>query len=190
MPATKEEIGDMFFALTRRYGYRRTTVSDVAGALRISKKTIYDHFPDKESLYRFALERWAIAQRNRVEGMLTETTARGRFEQVARIAFSHAREGFAEEADASEPPEVVDLVNNKVFGPLIRDLIEAGNAAGEFRVSRPDLAASICVAIGTEVVRTMRNAPDEGLEDYAIRTMLRVLGGEDGKDGEGTDGGY
>lgn len=187
MAATKEEIADTFLALTRRYGYRRTAIADVSGALRISKKTIYDHFPDKESLYRFALERWARGQRDRVEGMLTATTARGRFEQVARIAFSHAREGLAEEADASEPPEVVDLVNNKVFAPLIRDLIEAGNAAGEFRVSRPDLAASICVAIGTEVVRTMRHAPAEGLEDYAIRTMMRVLAGDDAESGVGRE---
>ena len=75
----------------------------------------------------------------------------------------------------------------EVFAPLIRDLIEAGNAAGEFRISRPDLAASICVAIGTEVVRTMRHAPGEGLEDYAIRTMLRVLAGDDSESGAGRE---
>lgn len=182
MPATKEEIADKFLALTQRYGYRRTVVADVAGALRISKKTIYDHFPDKESLYRFALERWAIGQRNRVERMLTENTARGRFEQVARIAFSHAREGLAEEAEVSEPSEIVDLVNTKVFGPLIRDLIEEGIGAGEFRVSRSDLAASFCVSVGTEAVRRMRDNPKDLTEEEALRAMLRILGVPDKED--------
>lgn len=186
MPATKDEIADTFWTLTERYGYRRTTVADTAGALRISKKTIYDHFRDKESLYRFSLERWSGAQRRRLEALLTEPTVRGRFEQAARIAFADAREASARRgsADASEPAEIVDRVNAKVFGPLIRDLIEEGNAAGEFRVSRPDLAASLCVAIGTEAVRRMLHVPGDSPEEYAIRAMLRVL--DEG--GEGVDG--
>ncbi len=188
MPATKDEIADTFWALTERYGYRRTSISDIVGALHISKKTVYDFFPDKETLYRFALERWARGQRSRLEALLTETTVRGRFEQAARIAFAHAREGFAGVggADASEPSDIVDRVNTQVFGPLIRDLIEEGNAAGEFRVTRPDLAAALCVAIGTEAVRRMRHVPGDSPEEYAIRAMLRVLD-EDGE-GRGTGG--
>jgi AcrR family transcriptional regulator len=193
MPATKDQIADAFWKLTERYGYRRTAVLDVARVLRISKKTVYDFFPDKETLFRFAQERWARGQRDRVEGMLTETSARGRLVQVARIAFSHAREGFAGEggADLSEPSEIVDRVNTEVFGPLIRDLIEEGNAAGEFRVSRPDLAASFCVAVGTDAVRRLRNDSEgrdrDETEEEAIRAMLRILGASDREGRHGRD---
>ena len=50
MPATKDEIALTFMGLAMRYGFRRTAVEDVARALRISKKTIYEYFPSKEAL--------------------------------------------------------------------------------------------------------------------------------------------
>jgi len=178
MPATQEEIADTFWRLTERYGYRRTAVADVAGALRISKKTIYDFFKDKESLYRYALERWARGQRCLVESLLTESSARGRLEQIARIAFGQSRENFRETGGPESPEsgEIVDRVNSHVFGPLIRDLIEEGIGAGEFRVSRPDLAASFCVSVGTEAVRRIRDNPKDPTEEEALRAMLRILG--------------
>ena len=56
MPATKDEIAAKFMELAFRFGYRRTAVEDVARELRISKKTIYEHFSSKQDLLRYALE--------------------------------------------------------------------------------------------------------------------------------------
>ena len=93
MPASKDEIALTFMGLAVRYGFRRTAVEDVARALRISKKTIYEYFPSKEALVEHALELGALQQRRRVESLLTETTALGRALQVTRIALADAREG-------------------------------------------------------------------------------------------------
>ena len=82
MPATKEEIAATFMELAFRFGYRRTAVEDVARALRISKKTIYEHFPSKAALLEYALQLGALRQRQRVESRLTETTALGRALEV------------------------------------------------------------------------------------------------------------
>ena len=91
MPATQDEIASKFLEMAFRYGYRRTSIEDVARALRISKKTIYDYFPSKEALLVYALELSASEQRRRVESMLTERTALGRMTQVATAAFADAR---------------------------------------------------------------------------------------------------
>jgi AcrR family transcriptional regulator len=42
-----------------RHGSRRVTMDELARELRISKKTLYVHFPDKESLVRACVERLA-----------------------------------------------------------------------------------------------------------------------------------
>lgn len=181
MPASKEEIADTFWRLSEKYGYRRATIADVAAALRISKKTIYEYYPDKKVLYRQALKQWALAQRKLVESLLTKQSARDRVEQIARIAFAHAREGFrtAQHEDDSEPADIMERVNAHVFTPLIQSLIEEGNASGEFQVKQPCLIATFCVAIGMAAVRKIRDDRAEHPEDDAIQAMLKLISIDD-----------
>ncbi len=179
MPATKDEIAKTFSALVARFGYRRTSVEDVARTLRISKKTIYDSFSSKEDLYRYAIELWATEQRAHVESLITAPTAVGRIEQVTSIAFADARRGFEASPgnDVSEPSEITAEVNARVFGPMVRDLIAAGNAAGELDVPDPETTAAFVVAIGTEAVRRVRDDPSSHPEEAALDAIRRLIAG-------------
>ena len=179
MPATKDEIAIEFRRLLLRYGYRRAAVEDVARALRVSKKTIYEIFPSKEDLYRYSVELWATEQRRRVESMLTETSALGRIVQVTSIAFADARRGFESNPyqDATEPPEILAQVNAQVFGPMIRDLLVQGNASGELNVEDPHMTAAFLVAIGTEAVRMLREDPSSHPEEAALDAIRRLVVG-------------
>lgn len=180
MPPTKDDIALEFRKLVLRYGYSRAAVEDVARALHISKKTIYDLHGNKEGLYRNAVELWAKEQRARVESLLTEASAIGRIVQVISIAFADARQGFAAitHHDDTEPPEILNEVNARVFGPMIRDLIEAGNASGEFAVKDPGMTAAFGVAIGTEAVRMLREDPSGKPEEAAIEAFRRLIVGQ------------
>jgi AcrR family transcriptional regulator len=177
MPASKDQIATEFRGVVLRYGYRRAAVEDVARKLHISKKTIYQLFPSKEELYRYAVELWAREQRRRVESLLTTSAAVDRIEQCVAIAFADARRGFGATPhdDGSEPSEIVEQVNEQVFGPMIRDLIEQGNATGDLRVEDPDMTAAFVVAIGTEAVRRLRDAPDSSAEAAALGAIRRLL---------------
>lgn len=179
MPATKDEIAMEFRRLVLRHGYRRAAVEDVARTLRISKKTIYEMFPGKEDLYRYAVQLWATEQRRHVESMLTETSALGRIAQVTSIAFADARRGFESNPyqDATEPPEILAQVNAQVFGPMIRDLLVQGNESGEFHVEDPDMTAAFGVAIGTEAVRMLREDPSSHPEEAALDAIRRLVVG-------------
>lgn len=189
MPATKDEIAMEFRKLVLRYGYRRAAVEDVARALRISKKTIYEVFPSKEDLYRYAVELWATEQRRHVESMLTETTVLGRIQQATSIAFADARRGFVTNPyqDSSEPPEILAQVNAQVFGPMIRDLLVQGNASGEFHVEDPDMTAAFGMAIGTEAVRMIGEDPSSHPEDAALDAIGRLVAGTVQKEASGDE---
>lgn len=179
MPATRDEIALTFMGLALRYGFRRTAVEDVAKALRISKKTIYEYFPSKEALLDHALELGAMEQRRRVESLLTEATALGRALQIVRIALSDARAGFAQNpgVELVEPPEIQTQVNDRVYGPMIRDLLEQGIAAGEFEVPDVDLTSRFAQAIGMEAVRRVRDDPSSRPEEATVEAIRRLIAG-------------
>ena len=180
MPATKDEIALTFMGLAVRYGFRRTAVEDVARALRISKKTIYEHFSSKDELLEYALELAALQQRRRVESLLTETTALGRSLEVTRIALADARAAFEQNpnVELAEPPELQTRVNDRVYGPMVRDLLEQGLAAGEFEVADIDLTSRFVQAIGMEAVRQIHDDPASHPEEATVLAIRRLITGE------------
>ncbi|MEI6727421.1 MAG: TetR/AcrR family transcriptional regulator [Actinomycetes bacterium] len=182
MPATKDEIALSFMALAVHFGFRRTAVEDVARQLKISKKTIYEYFPSKDALLEYALELAALEQRRRVESLLTETTALGRALGVTRIALSDARAGFAQNpgVELAEPPEIQTRVNDRVYGPMIRDLLAQGIAAGEFQIADIGLTSRFVQAIGMEAVRQIHDDPGSDPEEATVEAVRRLIAGETG----------
>jgi AcrR family transcriptional regulator len=182
VPATKDEIALRFMGLAVRYGFKRTAVEDVAKALRISKKTIYEYFPSKDAMLEYALELAALEQRSRVESLLTETTALGRALQVARIALADAREGFAQNpgVELVDPPEIQTRVNDRVYGPMVRDLLEQGVAGGEFRVADIALTSRFVQAIGMEAVGQIHDDPASHPEEATVEAIRRLITGTGG----------
>lgn len=176
--ANKDEIAWTFHGFLARYGYRRTSLDEVCRALRISKKSLYVQFASKEELYAYAMTLWAADQRARVETRITTGTAVDRLREVIAIAFADAREGFAAwpDGDISDPPDLLQEVNERVFGPLIRDLIVAGVAEGAFRVADPDMSARFCVALGLEGMRLLRLDPRSDPAPAVADAVLRLVG--------------
>ena len=178
MPAGRDEIALGFMALAVRFGFKRTSVEDVARALRISKKTIYEYFASKDELLEYALELGAREQRHRVESLLTETTALGRALQVTRIALADARSGFAQNpAVELVDPGIQAAVNDRVYGPMVRDLLEQGVAAGEFDVADPDQTSRFVQAVGMEAVRQIHDDPASRPEEAAVEAIRRLIAG-------------
>ena len=178
MPASRDEIAQTFMGLALRFGFRRTSVEDVARALRISKKTVYEHFASKEALLDYALEVSALEKQQRVQALLTEATALGRALQVTRIALSDARAGFAQHPGMDlVDPEIQAAVNDRVFGPMVRDLLEQGVRAGEFDVPDPDMTSRFVRAVGMEAVRQIHDDPESRPEEAAVEAIRRLIVG-------------
>jgi len=184
MPADKDQIALAFMGLAFRYGFRRTSVEDVARSLRISKKTIYEAFSSKEAMLEYALELAALEQRAKVEARLTETSALGRALQVVRIALADARAGFAANPGVElVDPELQASVNDRVYGPMVRDLLAAGVAAGAFQLPDIDTTSRFVMAVGMEAVRQMHDDPQSEPEEVAVEAIRRLIVGGSGPAG-------
>ena len=181
MPASKDEIALTFMSLAVRYGFRRTSVEDVARVLRISKKTIYEHFASKEAVFEHALELAALEQRRRVESLLTERTALGRALEITRVALADARAGFEHPGLVLVDAELQAQVNDRVYGPMVRDLLEQGVAAGEFEVVDIDLTSRFVQAVGMEAVRQLHDDPASRPEEATVEAIRRLIAGGDGR---------
>jgi AcrR family transcriptional regulator len=180
MTTTKDDIARQFNELASRYGFRRTAVEDVARALHISKKTVYQSFSSKDELLRYAVELGAEEQCRRVEGMLTEPTALGRLQQVVTFALADARKYFESNpgAEIAEPPELIAEVNNLVFGRLLRMLVAQGMEAGEFEVADPEMTVAFVNAMGMEAVRAIRGDQSRHPEKAMLEATRRLLTGK------------
>ena len=181
VPASRDQIALTFMGLALRHGFRRTSVEDVAKALRISKKTIYEAFPSKEAMLEYALELAALEQRRSVEARITETSALGRALEVVRIALADARAGFAANPGVElVDPELQAAVNDRVYGPMVRDLLAAGVTSGAFSVADVEMTSRFVQAIGMEAVRQIHDDPESRPEDAAVEAIRRMIVGDIG----------
>ncbi len=80
--------------------------------------------------------------------------------------------------DLAEPPELQTRVNDRVYGPMIRDLLEQGVAAGEFEVADVDLTSRFVQAIGMEAVRQIHDDPESRPEEATVQAIRRLITGE------------
>jgi len=66
-PDTRDSILDAMDALMARYGYRKTTMDDLAREAGISKRTIYLYFPSKEEVALSSIGRVAETAQARMK---------------------------------------------------------------------------------------------------------------------------
>jgi AcrR family transcriptional regulator len=75
MDPRREQIADAFKKYFHHYGFKKTSVDDVAAELHISKKTIYSYFDSKESIFAYVIQREAYllvpSMQQRLQGLLT-----------------------------------------------------------------------------------------------------------------------
>jgi len=66
MSDIKEDILNSAKKHFDRFGYKKTTLDDIARDMKISKKTIYEHFEDKEDLFVSLFIRETLHARSRI----------------------------------------------------------------------------------------------------------------------------
>ncbi|HYG66302.1 MAG TPA: helix-turn-helix domain-containing protein, partial [Anaeromyxobacteraceae bacterium] len=150
-----------------RFGFRKTSIEDVAKRAGVGKGTVYLHFESKEALFAAAVRRvWgqavaeveAAVERARTPEAKVRAFLEVRESQIVRIAreLRVSEEAVLELLPLVEPL-VADFRDREVA--LLEATLAAGNAAGAFDVPDPPLAA-IGVAACVHGLERFIVAPD------------------------------
>ena len=133
-----------------RFGYRKTSIDDIARRAGIGKGTVYLHFESKEELFGEVIRRISL------KGLadLTAVVKQARTPQAKARAFLEGRqrlfEAIAADLRISQESLIELLVQAEPHrreqrtreAALLEDIIKEGNAQGVFAVRSPRLVAA------------------------------------------------
>ncbi|KAA6438019.1 TetR/AcrR family transcriptional regulator [Dyadobacter flavalbus] len=107
-PSTSERIVTAAMSLFLRYGYSRVTVDDIVRELVMSKKTIYNHFPNKSAILLSCIDSFVKTFRKQADVILgnAKLPLRERLNLYLRhigLSFTNISQEFMQDIKRSEP---------------------------------------------------------------------------------------
>jgi AcrR family transcriptional regulator len=134
-PAKRDAVLAGALVVFARDGYTRASIDDIAASASVSTRTIYNHFPDKESLFHSVITdsaaKVADAQIALINEHLADVPADANGLEAALIAFAHA--WLAPVAEQRAHFDLVRQVNAEL-AHIPSEAVHAWRAAGPGRV--------------------------------------------------------
>jgi len=178
MKDRREVIADNFQKYFNHFGFKKTSVDEVARELEISKKTIYQHFSSKEEIFYYIVSRIARRYRNKMERKLEElATYREKIERLIQMIFSESRK-WLKKNDAFEfryKYEIAELAFQDTYAELITEIVQKGTEQGEFSVPQVDLTVRFIRGIIAESMNLLSANPELKVEEETIEAIFKLL---------------
>lgn len=177
----KDRILETALVKFRRFGIRRVTMDEIARELRISKKTLYRHYPDKGALVRACIDRVqeavipAVAAAIDGEGPAIDRIV-GTWRALARISRYMSGELIADvQADYPQLWREIDARRHEVIGRF-ENLIAEGVRAGDLR---PEIHPKVAMRIIFAVIEQVMIPDVLGLGEFtpaeAVSTIITLF---------------
>lgn len=188
-----EEIYNAALKIFAEYGYKKTTVDDIAKELNMTKSNLYLYAANKKDLYektvRYALTNWQTHTLNEV---LKETSAANQFFVLGRKAIDYLDEAHELRAILKRDPDIFpmfptndqyEIIHNGSV-EMIRAILENGIRQKVFRPVNVENISTILFSIYKMFIiriyvqnsgdkNTIRELFDEAL-DLATRGFFAV----------------
>lgn len=169
-----------------RVGPRKTTLDDIADEARVSRSTVYYHFPNKGEMFRAVIDHEIGALQDALQGALTadatpeqclSTYVRTRAEHVRRLlTLYRVTTDMAGEYMTMAQSRVDDF--HEAERALLAGLLRAGRDGGHFLLRDPDQLASVLQSTLQGLFDLAfyegRDVPQEDV-DALIRTLIRGI---------------
>ncbi|MBU0529714.1 TetR/AcrR family transcriptional regulator [bacterium] len=175
----KEQIAECFKQHFNHYGYKKTSVDDIAKELNISKKTIYHYFSSKEKIFYYIISKIARQFRNNMDKNLEQfSTCQEKIKQLILMIFSETRKWLKQGNDAFEfkyKYEIARMAFQDAYGELIKKLIQQGIEKGEFPKANVDMNVRFIYGIISEAMNLVNSNPELKVEDEVINSISKLL---------------
>lgn len=183
--ARVDQIADAALRLFARYGYKRSSMDDIAKEAGLAKATLYLHFKGKDDVFRAMLRLLA----RRVEARCREVVAtQAPFpEKLATLMQAHFGEAYASFGTGEHLVELKAVMTavaarelaefERVFAGFVRQLLQQAEARGEIALSRltidvEDWIAGLIFAAAGAKLGTAPSCEDYGRR---LRTIASVF---------------
>lgn len=161
------------------FGFKKTTVDEVAAELGSSKKTIYHYFSSKDEIFYFIISRKAKARREMIEKKIRHLeTASEKMEAMIRINFSEFRKIHKKKLKAMDgrfQSEIAAAAFREAFYQMVSNIVIQGVENKEFEVCDHEVTVKYIQALISETVMIMREQGIEEPEDFLIYTVNKIL---------------
>ena len=179
MNATGQRIADAFEQHVEKHGYDKANLDDVARELKISKKTIYVHFDGKRDIYAHVVARQA--QRMQAEfaaAVAPLPTSAARVEAAVYMLLDVARAHVAKtgEDEWLREYEIAADAFRKANGDLLRELVQGGMDAGEFRPGDASLVEKMIAAMIVEYLLLVNADPSYDRDKELLERIVGFVG--------------
>lgn len=179
MDTQKEQIADTFQQHFNHFGYKKTSVDEVAGALQISKKTIYQHFSSKEEIFYYVVFRIAGQYRKKMERKLEQSpTHTDKLAELIHLIFVEARQWLKQPNDPFEfkyKYEIAEMAFRDAYEELIKKVIREGVEQNEFRPVQVDITARFIQGMIAESMKLLAADPDLNVEAETIAASGKLV---------------
>ncbi len=181
----KDSIIEKASSLFRRYGFKKTTMDDIASSMSKKKSSLYYYFANKEDVFKAVVEKEAhsmgealrakIAQEKTPENMLKayllERTRQ--FKDKANYYAALRSDYLSNLAFVEKIREKYD--NNEK--QIIQQILEKGIEEKRFEIENPSLAASALVSIlkGFEVSLILHDEENAEVTDEQADYLIKIL---------------
>jgi AcrR family transcriptional regulator len=178
MSIQKNEIADVFQKYFNQYGMKKTSVDEVAKELRISKKTIYQHFSTKEEAFYFVISRIADQYRASMEAKLVgKATREERLVGLVKLIFAESRPWLKKNKafEFKYKYEIAQLAFQDSYSALIHKWVEEGMQAGEFPKKPVGMSVRFFRGILAESMGALAEDPNADIEESAVEAVIKIL---------------
>lgn len=186
---TRAAILSAALKLFSQHGYDATGVAEICAEAGVSKGAFYHHFPTKQSAFLALLEDWLESLDEQIQSILFNAPdmAAG-LVQMARMAGKFANDAsgnlpmFLEYwTQASRDPVVwqATIAPYQRYQQVFAGLIQTGIDEGSLRVTDPNLAARMLVALSVglllQAALDTQGADWPNLTEQSLRLLLSGL---------------
>jgi len=174
----RDEIADEFMKHFHHYGFKKTSVDEVAGELHISKKTIYGYFDSKEDIFRFIIQREADRSSVTMEEKLRSgKTASEKIAALVHMIFATADSYIrkSRNLDFQNQEEITLPTFRAAYEGLLAKIIKEGNQAREFKSCKTDLELSFVKAVIFHALQEFRSSQDIGIEPATLEVVMKMV---------------
>ena len=178
-----ELIVDVAQRLFAKYGFKKTTIDDIARSAHIAKGGIYYYFNSKEDIFRAVLEKESRLWNKKVKELISRTNTpqeKLRAYFVARINYLSQLSNFysALREEYLEHYSFVENIRKKYFREeieIVKAILKEGTEKRVFQIEDLELMAFVIVATlkGLEYSWTMK-IPIPNIEKH-VDLLVKVL---------------